>query len=202
MCRSIAVCPSRRHYHASLSPEEREGVQAEWTNGDVPIIVATIAFGMGGCSWWGGCTGARGWWMGAGRLATQTLWQPAAGLRLPLALCCLPAAKIVGPANGRPCVLCAALPPSACAQASTRLMCGSCFTTRCPSRWRDTCRQAGRLPTPGQASLPAQGLLPPPHLPPAITNQLPCCPLLPPSGERACGARRPPLLLHPVLHLC
>ncbi|EFN52072.1 hypothetical protein CHLNCDRAFT_36987, partial [Chlorella variabilis] len=35
------------HYHASLLPEEREAVQAEWTNGDVPIIVATIAFGMG-----------------------------------------------------------------------------------------------------------------------------------------------------------
>lgn len=43
-----------RHYHASLTAEEREAVQAEWTNGDVPIIVATIAFGMGasGC-WWG-----------------------------------------------------------------------------------------------------------------------------------------------------
>ncbi|KAL4856507.1 ATP-dependent DNA helicase Q-like 4A [Chlorella vulgaris] len=36
-----------KHYHASLSPEEREAVQAEWTNGDVPVIVATIAFGMG-----------------------------------------------------------------------------------------------------------------------------------------------------------
>lgn len=41
------VCFHARHYHASLSPEEREAVQAEWTNGDVPIIVATIAFGMG-----------------------------------------------------------------------------------------------------------------------------------------------------------
>lgn len=37
----------RRHYHASLSAEEREAVQAEWTNGETPIIVATIAFGMG-----------------------------------------------------------------------------------------------------------------------------------------------------------
>ena len=25
-------------------------MQSEWTNGDVPIIVATIAFGMGGCT--------------------------------------------------------------------------------------------------------------------------------------------------------
>lgn len=41
----------RRHYHASLTPEEREAVQAEWTNGDVPIIVATIAFGMGERCW-------------------------------------------------------------------------------------------------------------------------------------------------------
>eukprot|EP00887_Chlorella_sp_A99_P000649 scaffold5.g649.t1 len=36
-----------KHYHASLSPEEREAVQMEWTNGDVACIVATIAFGMG-----------------------------------------------------------------------------------------------------------------------------------------------------------
>lgn len=43
-----------RHYHASLTAEEREAVQAEWTNGDVPIIVATIAFGMGE-RWWGRC---------------------------------------------------------------------------------------------------------------------------------------------------
>lgn len=41
------LCFHARHYHASLSPEEREAVQAEWTSGDVPIIVATIAFGMG-----------------------------------------------------------------------------------------------------------------------------------------------------------
>ena len=41
---SIFPC---RHYHASLSPDEREAVQAEWTSGEVPIIVATIAFGMG-----------------------------------------------------------------------------------------------------------------------------------------------------------
>ena len=44
-CTAVLLC--RRHYHANLAPEEREAVQAEWTNGDVPIIVATIAFGMG-----------------------------------------------------------------------------------------------------------------------------------------------------------
>ena len=38
---------SCRHYHANLSAEEREGVQQEWTSGEVPLIVATIAFGMG-----------------------------------------------------------------------------------------------------------------------------------------------------------
>ncbi len=36
-----------KHYHGKLSSEEREQVQNEWTNGDVPIIVATLAFGMG-----------------------------------------------------------------------------------------------------------------------------------------------------------
>ena len=46
--RALCLHPHCRHYHASLTPEEREAVQAEWTNGDVPIIVATIAFGMGG----------------------------------------------------------------------------------------------------------------------------------------------------------
>ena len=37
--------PTARHYHANLSPEEREAVQRDWTNGLVPIIVATVAFG-------------------------------------------------------------------------------------------------------------------------------------------------------------
>lgn len=36
-----------KHYHGKLSSEEREQVQSEWTNGDVPVIVATLAFGMG-----------------------------------------------------------------------------------------------------------------------------------------------------------
>lgn len=34
-------------YHGQLSAEQREQVQQEWTNGDVPLIVATLAFGMG-----------------------------------------------------------------------------------------------------------------------------------------------------------
>ena len=37
--------PRVRYYHASS--ETKEAVQTEWMNGDVPIIVATIAFGMG-----------------------------------------------------------------------------------------------------------------------------------------------------------
>ena len=35
------------HYHAGLSAEDRAAVQSAWTHGSVPIIVATIAFGMG-----------------------------------------------------------------------------------------------------------------------------------------------------------
>jgi bloom syndrome protein len=34
-------------YHAQLSPEERYSVQQKWTNDDITIIVATVAFGMG-----------------------------------------------------------------------------------------------------------------------------------------------------------
>ncbi|KAI0713295.1 ATP-dependent RNA helicase [Earliella scabrosa] len=36
-----------RHYHAQMDPRDRERVQKEWYRGDVLIIVATIAFGMG-----------------------------------------------------------------------------------------------------------------------------------------------------------
>ncbi|KAF5842776.1 P-loop containing nucleoside triphosphate hydrolase protein [Dunaliella salina] len=36
-----------RHYHANLSPEEKEAVQADWSHDRVQVIVATIAFGMG-----------------------------------------------------------------------------------------------------------------------------------------------------------
>ncbi|XP_002126337.2 ATP-dependent DNA helicase Q5 [Ciona intestinalis] len=34
-------------YHAGLSNKERESVQNDWTLGKVPIIVATVSFGMG-----------------------------------------------------------------------------------------------------------------------------------------------------------
>lgn len=42
--RKLLCC---RHYHAGLSPPDREKVQKEWTGNDVKIIAATIAFGMG-----------------------------------------------------------------------------------------------------------------------------------------------------------
>lgn len=35
------------HYHAALTQQEREEVQANWTHDRMQIIVATIAFGMG-----------------------------------------------------------------------------------------------------------------------------------------------------------
>ena len=35
------------HYHAGLKDEEREQVQNQFMSGEVPIVVATIAFGMG-----------------------------------------------------------------------------------------------------------------------------------------------------------
>lgn len=37
----------RSHYHAALTQQEREEVQANWTHDRMQIIVATIAFGMG-----------------------------------------------------------------------------------------------------------------------------------------------------------
>ncbi|KAJ7197296.1 DNA helicase [Mycena pura] len=36
-----------RHYHARMTPEEKEMVQAQWKDGECHILVATIAFGMG-----------------------------------------------------------------------------------------------------------------------------------------------------------
>jgi len=44
-CARNAHNPS--HYHASLSHEERERVQAAWSRDELQVIVATIAFGMG-----------------------------------------------------------------------------------------------------------------------------------------------------------
>ena len=39
--------PRVRYYHADLLPEERERIQQSWTDGHLPIVVATVAFGMG-----------------------------------------------------------------------------------------------------------------------------------------------------------
>ncbi|MEW5313162.1 MAG: hypothetical protein WDW38_004751 [Sanguina aurantia] len=43
-CRATTV---RSHYHANLTADERSTVQRKWSNGDISLIVATIAFGMG-----------------------------------------------------------------------------------------------------------------------------------------------------------
>ena len=42
-----AWCAVRSHYHAAMTQQEREEVQANWTHDRMQIIVATIAFGMG-----------------------------------------------------------------------------------------------------------------------------------------------------------
>ncbi|XP_048243709.1 ATP-dependent DNA helicase Q5-like isoform X2 [Haliotis rufescens] len=51
-CEEIAYQLSRKGipakaYHAGLKQSEREGVQTDWMEGRVPVIVATISFGMG-----------------------------------------------------------------------------------------------------------------------------------------------------------
>lgn len=34
-------------YHAGLDPADRESIQRQWLDGAVPVMCATIAFGMG-----------------------------------------------------------------------------------------------------------------------------------------------------------
>lgn len=45
----VRVSRARSHYHAAMTQQEREEVQANWTHDRMQIIVATIAFGMGEC---------------------------------------------------------------------------------------------------------------------------------------------------------
>ena len=36
-----------RAYHAGLKPEQRTKVQQKWMDEEIPVIVATVSFGMG-----------------------------------------------------------------------------------------------------------------------------------------------------------
>lgn len=52
MCDGLAAAINARGlpskpYHGGLTPKDRIAVQAEWMNGTTPVIVSTIAFGMG-----------------------------------------------------------------------------------------------------------------------------------------------------------
>ena len=39
--------PRVKYFHARLAPDVKEATQNEWSSGELPIVVATIAFGMG-----------------------------------------------------------------------------------------------------------------------------------------------------------
>ena len=44
---SCRKTPQVAYYHAGLEPEQREMVQSQWSNDQVQILCATVAFGMG-----------------------------------------------------------------------------------------------------------------------------------------------------------
>src|SRR5439155_3386690 len=47
LARDLATSFRAAAYHAGMPPEERESVQSAFLAGDVDVVVATIAFGMG-----------------------------------------------------------------------------------------------------------------------------------------------------------
>lgn len=44
---ALSVCIRSNFYHAGLSDETRHQIQRDWIKGDIQVIVATVAFGMG-----------------------------------------------------------------------------------------------------------------------------------------------------------